>query len=129
MSVVIKGAGEHIDPPANSHKDGDYYDTCPNDGCLEVDAEHRSEGGRPGPREQRHDWSIFNADPRRGGCGFTWTRTATTGVEKDHQLGREPRWKTRSAGRERFVSVPSDAFRDNYDRIFRRSDADQERAH
>ena len=118
MSIVIKGVGEHVDPPVNAKKDGDYYDTCPNDGCLETDAAHRNEGLRPGPREAQHDWSIFNADPRKGGCGFTWTRTSGTGVQRDHGLGRESRWKTRSAGRESFVSVPSDAFRDNYERAF-----------
>jgi hypothetical protein len=118
VSIVIKGAGEHVDPPANSKKDGDYYDTCPNDGCIETDAAHRNEGLRPGPRESVHDWSIFNADPRKGGCGFTWTRTTSTGTVRDHALGRESRWKTRSAGQERYVSVPSDAFRDNYERIF-----------
>jgi hypothetical protein len=118
VSIVIKGAGEYVDPPVNARKDGDYYDVCPNDGCMEVDAVHRNEGNRPGPREAQHDWSIFSADPRRGGCGFAWTRTATGGVDKDHRLGRESRWKTRSATHERFTSVPSDAFRDNYERIF-----------
>jgi hypothetical protein len=116
--TVIHVEGTHVDPPANAAKDGDYYDRCPSDGCMEVDALHRSEGSKPGPRESVHDWSIFNADVRHGGCGFTWTRTATGGVDKDHALGRESRWKTRAAGRERFTSVPSDAYRDNYDRAF-----------
>jgi len=117
MSTVIH-TGEYIDPPVNAKKDGDYYDTCPHDACMEVDALHRSEGEKTGPREAHHDWSIYNADVRKGGCGFTWTRTTSTGAERDHSLGRESRWRTRSAGSERFVSVPSDAFRDNYERIF-----------
>jgi hypothetical protein len=116
VSTVVKMDG-YIDPPANPHKDGDYYDTCPQDGCLEVDALHRSEGDRPGVRESTHDWSIFNADARKGGCGFTWTRTTSTGERRDRALGREPRWKTRSAGAEKFLSAPSDQYRNNYDLI------------
>jgi hypothetical protein len=49
MSIVIKGVGEHVDPPVNSKKDGDYYDTCPQDGCIEVDVAHRNEGQKTGP--------------------------------------------------------------------------------
>lgn len=107
-----------IDPPANPHKDGDYYDTCPQDGCMEVDALHRSEGSQAGQREATHDWSIFNADRKRGGCGFTWTRTTPTGAAHDHALGREPRWGTRALGAERFVSAPSEAYRSQYEAIF-----------
>lgn len=112
--TVIQVKDAYVDPPVNTAKDGDYYDRCPQDGCLEVDALHRNEGSLAGEREAHHDWSIFNADARRGGCGFTWTRTASGGVEKDHALGRESRWRTRSAGSERFTSVPSDAYRDRY---------------
>jgi len=99
-------------------KDGDYYDRCPEDGCLEVDAAHRSEGSQPGPREMYHDWSIFSADQRQGGCGATWTRTTTTGARKDRARGVEPANLTASAGKERYVSVPSDSYRNNYERIF-----------
>jgi hypothetical protein len=96
-------------------KDGDYYDRCPADGCLEVDAAHRSEGtGHGGTVEQYHDWSIFNASAREGGCGATWTRTTTTGQEKDHAHGRQSLNLTASAGKGRFVSAPSDQFRDRY---------------
>jgi hypothetical protein len=106
-----------MDPPANPHKDGDYYDRCPSDGCLEVDAQHRSEGDKTGPREQYHDWSIYNANRKAGGCGFTWTRTTNTGAERDRRRGVEPRWLTRSAA-DRYLSVPSDTFRSNYEAIF-----------
>lgn len=96
-------------------KDGDYYDRCPADGCLEVDAAHRSEGTGHGERvESVHDWSIFNADQREGGCGATWTRTTTTGIARDEQHGRQSANPTASAGKGRFTSVPSDAFRDRY---------------
>ena len=106
-----------IDPPVNARKDGDYYDTCPHDGCMEVDALHRSEGNLSGDRETVHDWSIFNADPRRGGCGFTWTRTTNTGARRDQALGREPRWRTRTASGTS-MSVPSPQFSANYEAIF-----------
>jgi len=109
---------QRVDPPANGHKDGDYYDRCPLDGCLEVDAEHRSEGSQAGPREAYHDWSIYHANPKQGGCGYTWTRTTSTGAERDHKLGREPRWLTSAAGRARFVSAPTEAFRSKYEAIF-----------
>ena len=101
-------------------KDGDYYDRCPQDGCLEVDAAHRSEGSLAGPREAWHDWSIFNADRRAGGCGATWTRTTTTGARKDRARGIEPLNLTASAGKERSISVPSQAYRDHYDMAFRK---------
>lgn len=100
-------------------KDGDYYDRCPADGCLEVDAAHRSEGtGHGHDVEQYHDWSIFNADPRAGGCGATWTRTTTTGQRRDAARGISSLNLTASAGKERYVSVPSPAFADAYERIF-----------
>ncbi|HSS25385.1 MAG TPA: hypothetical protein VLL82_13525 [Mycobacterium sp.] len=99
-------------------KDGDYYDRCPHDGCLEVDAAHRSEGNLAGPREAYHDWSIFNADARQGGCGATWTRTTTTGAVKDQARGVTSANLTASAGKDRYVSVPSDAFRSHYEAIF-----------
>jgi hypothetical protein len=105
-----------IDPAVNPHKDGDYYDTCPRDGCLEVDALHRSEGNLAGAREAVHDWSIYNATVRDGGCGFTWTRTTSSGAAKDRARGREPRWRTRGAVG--FVSVPSEEFRSKYEAIF-----------
>jgi hypothetical protein len=100
-------------------KDGDYYDRCPADGCLEVDAAHRSEGTGHGHLvEQQHDWSIFNADRREGGCGATWTRTTTTGVRKDAKRGVQSLNMTASAGKERYVSVPSEAYRSNYELAF-----------
>ena len=99
-------------------KDGDYYDRCPHDGCLEVDAAHRSEGEQAGVREQYHDWSIFSADVRQGGCGAAWTRTTTTGAAKDRARGVEPVNLTASAGERRIVSTPTDAYHANYGRAF-----------
>src|SRR6516225_9137347 len=99
-------------------KDGDYYDVCPHDGCLEVDAAYRSEGSQAGAREMVHDWSIFSADRRQGGCGATWTRTTTTGARKDAARGVQSANLTASAGRERSISVPSQAYRDHYAAVF-----------
>ena len=65
-----------------------------------------------------HDWSIFNADMREGGCGATWSRTTTTGAIKDRARGIEPLSLTASADKGRFVSVPTDAYRSNYEAIF-----------
>ena len=100
-------------------KDGDYYDVCPHDGCLEVDASHRSEGAGYGSLvEQHHDWSIFSADLRDGGCGATWTRTTTSGLERDRRRGVRSANLTASAGKGRHVSVPSPVFAERYEAIF-----------
>lgn len=97
-------------------KDGDYYDRCPHDGCLEVDASHRSEGNNAGAREMVHDWSIFQADPRAGGCGATWTRTTRTGQLRDEKRGVKSLNLT--AGAQRSFSLPSEQYRSNYEAIF-----------
>jgi hypothetical protein len=99
-------------------KDGDYYDRCPQDGCLEVDAMHRSEGNQAGARETHHDWSIYSADVREGGCGAVWTRTTSTGAARDRARGVQSLNLTAAAGKERYVSVPSDSYRANYERAF-----------
>lgn len=100
-------------------KDGDYYDRCPSDGCLEVDAMHRSEGNQAGHmREQYHDWSIYNADVRSGGCGAVWTRTTSTGQQRDAARGVRSLNLTASAGKGRYVSVPTEAYRSKYEAIF-----------
>lgn len=100
-------------------KDGDFYDRCPQDGCLEVDAVHRSEGTGSGRLvEQQHDWSIYNADVRQGGCGATWSRTTSTGQKRDAARGIHSLNLTASAGKERYISVPSQLFRDQYEAIF-----------
>ena len=70
MSIVIKGWASTSTRPSIPRRTATTH-TRPQDGCIEVDAAHRNEGQKTGPREAHHDWSIFNADPRRGGCGFT----------------------------------------------------------
>lgn len=110
----------------NPRKTGEFYDTCPHDGCMEIEATHRNEGNggygqeTRGGRETAHEWSIFSADRRAGGCGGVWTRTAPTGAQRYRALGREPKGLTSDAAAGRSYSLPSDAYRDQYDRIFRK---------
>jgi hypothetical protein len=108
----------------NPRKTGEFYDTCPHDGCLEVEVAHRNEGhggyGQEarGNRETAHEWSIFSADRRAGGCGGVWTRTAPTGAARDRSLGRQPRGLTQDAATGRSYSFPSQTYSDAYERIF-----------
>jgi hypothetical protein len=110
----------------NPRKTGEFYDTCPHDGCIEVEAAHRNEGhggyGQEtrGGRETAHEWSIFSADRRAGGCGGVWTRTAPTGAARDRSLGREPKGLTQDAATARSYFLPSPAYQDQYDRIFKK---------
>lgn len=105
-------------------KDGDFYDRCPEDGCIEVDYTSRNEGDgglgheHAGGRETAHEWSIFSADRRAGGCGAAWTRTNSTGVERYHGMGKHPVGLTASAETERSYFMSTEAYRDNYERIF-----------
>jgi hypothetical protein len=108
-------------PPANASKDGEYYDSCPADGCLEVDRIHKMGGemgdGSGAKGEEYLDWSMFSADRRKGGCGALWTRTTAQGQKMHDQRGMgEAKWLTRSA--QRSLSVPSQAYIDQYERIF-----------
>jgi len=120
--IFIPDADSPLD--YNPRKTGEFYDTCPHDGCLEVDATHRNEGyggqGKEtaGGRETAHEWSIFSADRRKGGCGGVWTRTAPTGAARDRSLGREPKGLTQDAATGRSYSFPSQTYADQYERIF-----------
>jgi hypothetical protein len=64
MSAHVNARG--VPPP--SALDGEHFDRCPYDGCVEVGAAHE-QGGFDGHGEEYHDWSIFSADRRMGGCG------------------------------------------------------------
>lgn len=106
-------------PPPASKKDGDFYDRCPSDGCLEVDRSYKK-GGTTGRGETYLDWSMYHADPRRGGCGTSWARTTKQGVEWDHKKGIDPKWKTRSAIIGSFQLSTSELYRRNYDCAFQK---------
>lgn len=102
--------------PPDATKEGDYYDRCPNDGCVEVDRTFKI-GGVDGHNEEHLFASIYSADMRQGGCGALWSRTTPQGEERFHRdrgLG-DPKWRTRSGMR--LLSVPSERFQDNYERI------------
>lgn len=103
--------------PPNPHKDGDYYDRCPVDDCVEVDRMMKI-GGHDGRTEHLHT-SFYSADLRQGGCGALWTRDTTDGANRFRQNngGADPKWLTRSASRK--LSLPSQAYMDNYARIFK----------
>lgn len=119
----------HIPDPekpleVNPNKTGEYYDTCPHDGCMEVEVAYRNEGDggygqeTRGGRETAHEWSIFSADRRQGGCGGVWSRTAPAGAARDRALGREPKALTSDAATRRTYSFPSQTYSDNFERIF-----------
>jgi hypothetical protein len=113
--------GTHIAPvpPANPRKDGEYYDTCPSDGCIEVDRIHKM-GGTTGydvGSQEYLDWSMFSADRRKGGCGTLWARTTRQGAQMHAERGMgDPKWLTRGATRT--LSMPSQQYMDNYAAIF-----------
>ena len=104
-------------PPPVSSKEGEYYDVCPRDQCLEVDRQFKN-GGKDGKGHEYLSWSMYNADPRRGGCGYTWARTTPQGIAKDHAKGIDTKWGTRSAETGRSYSLPSQAYQDGWERIF-----------
>jgi hypothetical protein len=91
---------------------------------LEVDYVARNEGDgsqgheHEGGRETAHEWSIYSADMRAGGCGAAWTRTNATGVERYNALGKQPVGLTSAAEAGRSYFFGSDAYRDQYERIF-----------
>lgn len=100
--------------PPDPHKDGEYYDRCPVDGCKEVDRIYKI-GGVDGRGEEHLFASMYSADMREGGCGALWSRTTPQGEERFHKDG-PPKWRTRSGMRS--MSVPSEQFMSNYERIF-----------
>lgn len=106
----------HGNPPPNLAKSGEGYDRCPLDGCIEVDHSHKN-GGVDGHGGSHYDWFMYNADPRKGGCGATWTRDTPQGYARNTAKGVNPMYQTTSGEVGRVISVPSPAFREGYDRI------------
>lgn len=100
-------------PQVNRKKEGDSYDRCPNDDCVEVDPTYRF-GGKDGKGEQYQNWALYTADVRQGGCGHNWARTTKAGLARDHARGVHPKWLSQSALVDRTVSLPSDRYRANY---------------
>lgn len=113
----------HLDkttpPPVNPKKSGDYADTCPADGCMEVDRNWKI-GGTDKRGEEYLRASMFYADVRKGGCGTSWSRTTKQGVEWDESRGVKSKWRTANADRSTFQLSTSERFRANYDCAFGR---------
>jgi hypothetical protein len=112
-------ANIHLDngpPPANATIGGEDHDRCPRDGCITVDPEHRI-GGRSPRGAEHYLFSIYGADPRKGGCGATWTRTGAQQHAKNQRKGMATQYRTRSAAVERYTSMPSEAYRERFDLI------------
>lgn len=116
MTAVIT-RDKNETPPPNPNKDGEYHDRCPKDGCLDVDRIHKNGGTTVQKREEYLNWSMYNADPRQGGCGYSWARTTPQGVREDQAKGVNPKWGTKSAETGRAYSLPTEAFRRGYDAV------------
>jgi hypothetical protein len=106
-------ANVHLNTPlhASPVHDGEMYDRCPRDGCGVYDARYVS--GSP----DHYGWSIHSADARQGGCGATWTRTGRARYNVNQARGVPTQYGTRGVSRDVVVSIPSERFRANYDRI------------
>ncbi len=93
------------------------YSRCPTDGCIEVNPYFKNGGTTIGKREEYRDWQIFNADPRQGGCGASWSTATKQGYQARLAKGNPTRGLTRSAMVDAVHSLPSEAYRENYERI------------
>jgi hypothetical protein len=116
MTAIIDRTKDATPPPV-AGKDGEYYDRCPSDGCVEVDRVHKNGGRTLRTGEEYLNWSMFNADPRKGGCGYSWARTTKQGQREDQERNINPKWLTGSAQAGRSYSLPTEQFRDNFERI------------
>lgn len=96
--------------------DGLDYSRCPVDGCQEVDLRFKN-GGQDGKQHEYRDWQIFSADPRKGGCGASWSTATRQGYEARTEKGQPTRGLTRSAEVDSTQSVPSQRFMTNYEMI------------
>jgi hypothetical protein len=114
---------DHGPPPANGAKDGTDYDRCPRDGCIEVEPNYRN-GGRSPRGEEFFNWNIFSADPHRGGCGASWTRTGRERYNKNMVGGTPTQYGVRAVDRQATVSVPSAAYQRNWARAFGKTEDD-----
>lgn len=92
------------------------YSRCPVDSCQEVDI-HFKNGGQDSKRHEYRDWQLFHADPRKGGCGATWSTTTRQGYAARQAKGQPTNGLTRAAEVDAVQSVPSRRFQENYDMI------------
>jgi hypothetical protein len=95
----------------------DAHARCPTDGCLDVEplmAAHTGPKAKDAPR------TFYNADRRLGGCGTTWAEASAAAAHNDRQRGINPKHLKEEARIGRAYFLPSDGYRENYDRIFRK---------
>lgn len=99
------------DVPLDSHREGDGFDRCPVDGCIETEAFFHT------PVMPRY---MFSADPRKGGCGALWNRNTAQAAQfqHDHRHNDLNGRMTHSAEVGRVISIPSKKFSSEYARIF-----------
>lgn len=93
------------------------YSRCPTDGCKEVGTQYKNGGISMGKREEYRDWQIFHADPRQGGCGATWSTATKQGYQARSAKGQYTRGLTRNALLDTVHSLPSDAYRRNWELV------------
>ncbi len=110
--TLTSSQGPAEDWHVNQSVDGLDWDRCP---CCSSSVEPQFRKGDPNGGIQH--WSMYHHDPQAGGCGATWTRTSRQGAEADAAQGVHSKWLTGSADRNVTYSLPSRAFRNNYDRI------------
>jgi hypothetical protein len=112
MANINTGSWKDKDLPVSTKVSGDYYDTCPNCGSHDVEPFHITGS------EDHHLHSLYCHDRKKGGCGYNWTRTDARAAVRDRKRGINPKWLTSGGITNRVVSVPSEAYRENFARIF-----------
>lgn len=115
--ILVKGEEPHFG--VTPRKEGLYYDDCPNPSCGKRDIEpaHRLGDSADG-NHGTPDGVIYYCDPREGGSGDSWTRARGSVADDRAKKGLSTKNLTGDAMRGAYVSVPSDAFRNNYERAF-----------
>ncbi len=114
MAELHTLSGKPQDPGQDfqvSDKDGMDYDTCPAGCCRDVEPAHRT-GGHVGSEE--HPLTSIYSSP----CGLPWMRYSSEQTKRVEERGQDAqRFASGSAQRNRFVSVPSKRFQNNYGKI------------
>lgn len=103
-------------------KGGDGYSRCPYDDCAESEVQF-TDGGRDSRGHEYRGHEIYNTNIKDGNCGRPWAVDTSEGLAKAHQQGRQPMFVSQQAGKATSYSLPSEAFKAGWDRIFGRPDA------
>ena len=73
---------------------------------------HIGPAGKESPRQ------FYVADRKAGGCGTSWFETSAQAAYNDRNRGLVPKVLKDGADVDRSYSMPSDAYRANFDRAF-----------